>query len=104
MPAALAPPTAKTLAEPLPLLAPDLAVEILSASNTEAEMRRKVREYFEAGSRLVWLVDPESRTARVFTGPELFSIVAEGGELDGGPVLPGFRVSLRQWFERAGPH
>jgi Uma2 family endonuclease len=89
-------------AEPIPDLAPDLAVEVLSAGNTEAEMARKVREYFAAGCRLAWLVDPKTRTARVFTGPDTFTVVAEDGELDGGEVLPGFRVSLREWFERAG--
>src|SRR5206468_3137285 len=40
--------------EPVPRIAPDLAVEILSESNTKAEMDRKLREYFAAGARLVW--------------------------------------------------
>lgn len=47
---------------PLPALAPDLAVEVLSAGNTPGEMARKCREYFAAGVRFVWLVDPETRT------------------------------------------
>ena len=51
--------------EPIPDLAPDLAVEVLSDGNTKAEMARKVREYFEAGVSLVWLIDPKKRTARV---------------------------------------
>lgn len=87
---------------PMPDLAPDLAVEILSAGNTEPEMARKLREYFASGTRLVWMVDPETRTARVFTSPTSFSVVPEDGELEGGDVLPGFRVSLHGWFERAG--
>jgi len=87
---------------PIPHLAPDLAVEILSSSNTEAEMARKLREYFAAGARLVWIVDPETRTARVFTDAETHSAVTTDGVLDGGDVLPGFQVSLREWFERAG--
>jgi Uma2 family endonuclease len=52
-------------AEPIPDPAPDLAVEVLSESDTEGEMKRKLREYFKAGSRLVWLVNPRTRTARV---------------------------------------
>ena len=52
-------------AAPIPDLAPDLAVEVLSKSNTSAEMKRKRREYFAAGSSLVWLVDPESRSVSV---------------------------------------
>jgi Uma2 family endonuclease len=87
--------------EPIPDLAPDLAVEVLSTGNTEPEMALKVREYFDAGCRLVWLVEPESRTARAFTHPERFSTVAADGELDGGDVIPGFRLSLDDWFRRA---
>jgi Uma2 family endonuclease len=82
--------------------APDLAVEILSPGNTEAEMQRKLREYFAAGTSLAWLVDPRTRTARVYTSPADCAEVPEDGELDGGSVLPGFRLSLRDWFERAG--
>src|SRR6516225_6022162 len=53
--------------EPIPDLAPDLAVEVLSEGNTKPEMARKVREYFDAGVRLVWLIDPRKRSARVFS-------------------------------------
>ena len=88
--------------EPIPNLAPDLAVEILSASNTRAEMERKLREYFAAGTQLVWIVDPELRTIREYTGPEQFIARDESQELDGGALLPGFRLSIRQLFERAG--
>jgi Uma2 family endonuclease len=56
--------------EPIPDLAPDLAVEVLSEGNTKAEMARKVREYFDAGVLLVWLIDPKKRTARVFSTVE----------------------------------
>ena len=80
---------------------PDLAVEILSPGNTEPEMQRKVGEYFKAGSRRVWLVDPASRTARVFTSSRRFTVVDENGSLDAGDVLPGFSVTLKQWFVRA---
>jgi Uma2 family endonuclease len=89
-------------AEPVPDLTPDLAVEILSEGNTPAEMARKRSEYFGAGARLVWIVDPSTRTARVYTGPEESVLVPEDGVLDGGEVLPGFRLPLREWFQRAG--
>ena len=49
---------------------PDLAVEVLSEGNTKPEMARKVREYFDAGVTLVWLIDPRKRTARVFSTNE----------------------------------
>jgi Uma2 family endonuclease len=52
--------------QPIPDLYPDLAVEVLSKSNTQAEMARKRQEYFSAGTRLVWIVDPVRRTVSVY--------------------------------------
>jgi Uma2 family endonuclease len=82
-------------------LAPDLAVEVLSESNTEAEMRRKVQEYFQAGGKLVWLVDPNARTVRVYTSPRRSVLLTEDDTLDGRKVLPGFSLPIRKWFARA---
>jgi Uma2 family endonuclease len=81
---------------------PDLAVEILSPTNTPQEMERKRREYFTGGARLVWEVDPDQRRVRVYTSPEQFTEVTEDGALDGGSVLPGFTLPIRTWFDRAG--
>ncbi|MBI2194678.1 MAG: Uma2 family endonuclease [Planctomycetes bacterium] len=81
-------------------LAPDLAIEILSEGNTEAEMRKKLQEYFEAGVEVVWIIDPEARTAKVWTTPEQFISIPPRGALDGGSVLPGFRLPLRDLFRR----
>lgn len=74
---------------PIPALAPDLAVEILSEGNTEGEMQRKLRDYFAADVRMVWYIDPPTRTARVFTAPEQCLLVDQEGTLQGGDVLPG---------------
>ena len=82
-------------------VAPDLAVEILSKGNTEEEMRRKVREYLKAGACQVWLVDPESRTARIFTSPRRSTPVDENRPFDAGDLLPGFQLTLSDWFARA---
>ena len=82
--------------------APDLAVEILSPSNTEREMDRKRSEYFTGGSRLVWQVYPPTRRVRVYTSVDVFVELAEEDTLVGEPVLPGFTLSVRRWFERAG--
>jgi hypothetical protein len=84
--------------EPIPDVAPDLAVEVLSQSNTEAEMGRKLREYFAAGVRLAWLVDPETRTVQVYTAPDQCSLLRENDTLDGGAVLPGFTLALAGLF------
>jgi Uma2 family endonuclease len=80
--------------EPVAGLVPDLAVEILSEGNTPAEMKRKVGEYFDAGVRLVWLIDPKKRAARIYTAPHRSIAIREDQSLDGGDVLPGFTVSL----------
>ena len=84
--------------DPIPELAPDLVVEVLSRSNTPREMRRKLREYFAAGVRLAWMVDLEQRTVTVHTGVEACAVFDEASCLDGGNVLPGFVLPLRDLF------
>lgn len=80
------------------LFAPDLAVEVLSPSNTAQEMDEKVALYFAAGSRLVWVVNPKRRTVAVYASPFDVRILGEQGALDGGDVLPGFRLDLSKLF------
>jgi Uma2 family endonuclease len=85
--------------EPIPMLAPNLAIEVLSRSNTPAEMHRKREDYFSAGVQLVWEIDPETRTLHVYTEPEhAAAVVTEDGTLDGGMILPGFTLPLRPLF------
>lgn len=85
--------------EPIPTLAPDLAVEILSRSNTAAEMLRKRQDYFAAGVLLVWEIDPEARTVHVYTAPEPpMAVLTAADTLDGGAVLPGFSLPLNELF------
>ena len=79
-------------------LAPDLAVEVLSKSNSRGEMQRKLRDYFAAGTKLVWYVDPKKRTVRVYTDPDNAATLTEDRTLDGGDVLPGFTLRLRELF------
>ena len=86
-------------------LAPDLAVEVLSAGNSAGEMQRKLRDYFQAGVRLVWYVDPRARTLCAYTAPDRFQLIDEQGTVDGGEVLPGLQFTLADLFaEAAGPH
>jgi Uma2 family endonuclease len=89
---------------PIPNVFPDLAVEVLSPSNTAEEMERKLRDYFAAGARLVWLVDPAARTVAVYTAPDQSTSLREDQTLDGGPVLPGFTLPLRDLFAELDPH
>lgn len=87
--------------EPVPEVSPDLAVEVLSESNTDRETNRKLQEYFRSGTRLVWYVDPQTETARVYTSPDACIAVERDGVLDGEEILPGFRLSLKELFQRA---
>ncbi len=84
--------------EPILPLAPDLAIEILSEGNTAKEMARKVREYFAAGCRLVWLIDPRARTVSVYTSADDVAVLTARQTLTGGQVLPGFRLRLQKLF------
>jgi Uma2 family endonuclease len=82
-----------------PVLAPDLAVEVLSESNTKREIERKRREYFAAGTRLAWIVDPVHRTVEVYTSPDKpDEMLTAEQTLTGGDVLPGFTLELRALF------
>jgi Uma2 family endonuclease len=85
-------------AAPIPTLAPDSAVEVLSNSNTPGEMARKRLDYFTAGVRLVWEIDPDARTVSVYTGVDTVRVLTIADTLDGGAVLPGFTVPLRDLF------
>lgn len=87
--------------EPIAEVVPDLAVEVLSEGNTPREMERKVREYFEAGVAAVWIIDPRSRSAEVLSSTADRVAIGEDGALDGGTILPGFEVRLRDLFARA---
>jgi Uma2 family endonuclease len=91
-------PSGRVPTEPIAGFAPDLAVEVLSESNTPGEMARKCREYFSAGVRLVWLIDPATRTATVFTALDQATTLSVEDTLDGGDLLPGFRLPLRDCF------
>jgi Uma2 family endonuclease len=79
-------------------LAPDLAIEVLSEGNTANEMARKVTEYFASGCRLIWLVDPRSRTVAVYVSCARPVTLTEKQTLTGGDVLPGLRLPLRKLF------
>lgn len=94
-------PEGKTPREPLPDLVPDLAVEVLSEGNTVEEMERKLKEYFKAGVQLVWYIDPKTQAAQVYHSPKRCAIISKDGLLDGGKVLPGFSLSLKELFARA---
>jgi len=82
----------------VPEIVPDLAIEVLSSSNTYAEMARKRREYFHAGVREVWMIDPIERTVAVYSEIMRYDVLDEQAVLSGGDILPGLQISLSQLF------
>lgn len=74
--------------------APDLAIEVLSPTDRFADVLVKVHEYLDAGVRLVWVIDPESRRAFIFRPAREPEIVDADGELRGEDVVPGFVLHL----------
>jgi Uma2 family endonuclease len=84
-------------------LAPDLAVEVLSPSNTAGEINRKLGDYFGHGTSAVWIVDPEHRTVTVYAPPAAPRLLREDETLDGGEVLPGFETPVAALFAGLGP-
>jgi Uma2 family endonuclease len=86
-----------------PSMAPDLAVEVISRSNTRQEMDQKLKEYFEAGTRAVWYVYPKTRRVVAYTSPESFTELSESDILDAGEVLPGFTLDLKSLFATPDP-
>lgn len=78
-------------------LAPDLAVEVVSPNDSASEIHAKVNMYLQYGTRAVWVAYPETRTIVVHT-PAGAKTLAESDMLDGGDVLPGFTLSVRDIF------
>lgn len=82
--------------------APDLAVEVLSPSNTVQEMDEKVALYFSGGARAVWVVNTKRHTVAVYSSPLEVRILGEDDVLEGGEVLPGFSYRLSELFPAIG--
>ena len=77
-----------------PALAPDLAVEVLSPDDRPGEVLAKVADWLDAGAKLVWVVDPARRLARVYRSDGSETAVSAEGSLDGEDVLPAFSCPL----------
>jgi len=79
-------------------LAPDLLAEILSPDDAPAELLAKVADWLAAGTKLVWVVDPQRSEVRVYRRDGSLSVLRESESLDGEDVLPGFTCPLEQVF------
>jgi Uma2 family endonuclease len=82
--------------EGIPELAPDLVAEVVSPNDRMSDVKEKVAVYLAAGVPIVWVVYPEQRMVEVHRAnqPNLVRQFHEGDELDGGEVLPGFRLPV----------
>ncbi len=81
---------------------PDLTVEVVSPTNTVEVVLGKLEEYFHAGTRLVWIAFPRHRKMYVYESPTSVRILQVGDDLEGGAVMPGFRLSLAELFGEEG--
>lgn len=84
--------------EEIASVVPALVVEVPNGTNTVPELERKVAEYFAAGCKLAWTIDPRAKTAKVYTSAKKFKELDATGTLDGGKVLPGFTLPLADLF------
>jgi Uma2 family endonuclease len=82
--------------------APDLAIEIVSPGDAAWEVAEKVEEYLAAGTHLVWVVDPKNRIVVVHTPERVARVLRLADTLDGGDVVPGFRLTLAELFASPG--
>ena len=78
--------------------APDLAVEVISPNDRYSEIEEKVSDWLRTGTQMVVVIDPHQRTATVYRGPDDICILTEGDMLDGGDVVPGWKMPLEDVF------
>jgi Uma2 family endonuclease len=77
---------------------PNLAIEIVSPSNTSTLDLTKINEYFTSGVERVWVIYPDQSMVYDYASPTEIRVILPDGELDGGDLVPGFRLSLRELF------
>ena len=78
---------------------PDLAIEILSPSNTVEEIHDKIVEFFENGTRLVWVIHPDEQYVLVYHSPSPDRLLRLADSLDGEDVVPGFSLAIAELFQ-----
>jgi Uma2 family endonuclease len=78
---------------------PELIVEVLSEDDNWANIEEKIQDYHNTGVDMVWVADPQTRTVRLFPRGATPSIVHDGREIEGGDILPGFKVPIARFFD-----
>jgi Uma2 family endonuclease len=79
-------------------VAPDLVVEVLSPGNTGIEVEEKLNEYLDAGIRLIWIVNPDRRTIRIYRNDGTTRLYREKDTIENDPMLPGLRLTAGEIF------
>lgn len=79
-------------------IAPDLAVEVVSPHDRWTKIEEKVQDYLRAGTRLVWVLNPKTKTIHVYHGFASVVVLTSKGQLEGGEVLPGFAAAVAYLF------
>ncbi|MGH8017892.1 MAG: Uma2 family endonuclease [Opitutaceae bacterium] len=82
--------------------APDLVAEILSPFDTLAKTRRKLQDYFENGTRLAWVLNPDEKSVLIYRTPFAEKLLRGADTMDGEDVVPGFRLALAGLFADPG--
>jgi Uma2 family endonuclease len=95
--------SAEQLTEGFLTLPPDLAIEVVSPNDLAYEVEEKVREYLEAGVRLVWVVYPPTRRVHIHRGDGSLAVARPSDDLDGEDVVPGFRCRVDDLFPALPP-
>lgn len=87
-----------------PTLAPDLAAEVLSPNDLASEVEAKIEDYLQAGVKLIWIINPPTRSAQILRQDGTVARLVESDSLDGEDVLPGFTCRLGSLFEIPQPN
>jgi Uma2 family endonuclease len=79
--------------------APDLAVEVLSPNTTRAEIDERLRDFFDSGTQITWIINPDAECVEVCHSPTQRRLLGVGADLDGEHLLPGFRYPIADLFK-----
>jgi Uma2 family endonuclease len=84
-------------------IVPDVPIEVISENDKAEDVLEKTRHYFEAGARAVWLIYPSLEVIHVYESFTRIGVLTKEETLDGGDVIPGFRLPLATLFKGRAP-
>jgi Uma2 family endonuclease len=82
---------------------PNVATEVVSPTDSVDELEQKIAEYFRAGVQLVWVVHPTRSKIHAYESPSQIAVLTRDDVLDGGSVVPGFKLPLAELFTEVIP-